>query len=397
MSLPGATTAEPWQLVPPDGVVVIPLLTFRECALFVLPHGVEEPAEDHVLRLAPGAWRELMDILMCWQSASLDKDLRRAPLSAWTAAVDEVTDQLWTAVAGPLRERLRALGVPDGARLWITASDLSNQLPLHAARRVEDGRHRMILDDYVVAYTPSVRLLHRAYQRLGRGADDARTALFLADPLGDLPYAAEEVATIKELFPAGSRLVLSGPEITHETVFAGVSGRRYVHVACHAFLNWFQPNYSAIPLADGDFLVAGELAGLDLSAARLVTLSGCQSGTSFNRRARGEYSGLAASLLRAGAPTVVATLWQVDDHASSLLMSRFYEELMAGAGHDPARALRLAQLWMRAATRAELTAYQAGRPGAAAAERRWRLLGHGPQDRPYASPHYWAACTVVGA
>ncbi|MEU1406597.1 CHAT domain-containing protein [Streptomyces sp. NPDC005728] len=397
LSSADAVTAEPWQLVPPDGVLVAPLLTFHGSALFVLPHGIEEVTSDHVLVLASDAWSEAMDMVVRWMSAGLDQDLERAPRSAWFEAVDEVTDRLWTAAAGPLHRRLRDLGVPDGTRLWITASILSHQLPLHAARRSEGGRHRMLLDDYVVTYTPSIQLLHQAHHRLARRPHDTRAALFLADSLGDLPYAAEEVATVKELFPVDRRLVLTGPDIGREAVLAAVAGRRYVHVACHAYLNWFQPNYSAIPLADGDYLTAGELAGLDLSEARLVTLSACQSGTSVSQHVPGEYSGLAASLLSAGAPTVVATLWQVDDHASSLLMSRFYEELSGDAGHDPARALRLAQLWLREATLAELTAYQAGRPGARAAARRWRLLGLRPQDRPYENPHYWGAYTVVGA
>lgn len=392
-----AVAAEPWELVPPGGVLVVPLLTARGCALFVLPHGTEEVTSEHVLMLEPGSWGEVQDIILRWMTAGLDQDLARAPRSAWTEAVDEVTDRLWTVVAGPLHGRLRGLGVPSGTRLWITGSELSNQLPLHAARRIENGRHRMLVDDYVVTYTPGIHLLYQAHRRLAKRSHDTRTALFLADSLGDLPYAAEEVATVKNFFPADRQLVLTGSEIGREAVFAAVAGRRYVHVACHAYLNWFQPNYSVIPLADGDMLTAGELAGLDLSEARLVVLSACQSGTSVNQHLPGEYSGLAASLLRAGAPAVVATLWQVDDHASSLLMSRFYEQLTGDSGHDSARALRLAQLWLRDATLAELTAYQAGRPGARAAERRWRLLGHGPRDRPYESPDYWGAYTVVGA
>ncbi|WP_405812610.1 MULTISPECIES: CHAT domain-containing protein [unclassified Streptomyces] len=391
-----AAAAEPWQLVPAGGVLVTPLITFCGSALFVLPHGVQELTREHVLMLSPGTHRELLGMITRCMLAAVDRDLARASPSEWTAAIDEVTDWLWTAVAAPLVRRLRKLQVPDGTRLWITTSELSNRLPLHAARRAEDGRHRTLLDDYVITYTPSIQMLHQAHRRLRQRAHDTRTALFLADSLGDLPYAAEEVATIRELFPADRRLVLAGPEISRKAVFAAAPGRQYVHMACHAYLNWLQPNYSAIPLADGGFLVAGELAGLDLSETRLVTLSACQSGISFDGKGAGEYSGLAASLLRAGAPTVVATLWAVDDHASSLLMSRFYEELTGGLGKEPAEALRRAQLWLRDATLTELTAYQSNRPGAAAAARRWRLLGYGPEDRPYASPHFWAAYTVVG-
>lgn len=77
-------------------------------------------------------------------------------------------------------------------------------------------------------------------------------------------------------------------------------------------------------------------------------------------RVAGEYTGLAAALLRAGAPAVIATLWNVDDLASSLLMRRFYDGPVRRA-LPPDAALREAQLWLRSVTVAELATQEAGR------------------------------------
>jgi CHAT domain-containing protein len=82
---------------------------------------------------------------------------------------------------------------------------------------------------------------------------------------------------------------------------------------------------------------------------------------------------------------VIATLWNVNDLASSLLMRRFYVELL-GEGRPPAEALRRAQLWLRDATVADLSSYDPSPVDA----RRWRLLGADSEDRPYENPYFWA-------
>ena len=72
-----------------------------------------------------------------------------------------------------------------------------------------------------------------------------------------------------------------------------------------------------------------------------VTLSACETGLS--AVAPGEdLVGLARGFLLAGAPSLLVSLWVVDDAATADLMATFYRELLAGA--RPAAALRHAQL-----------------------------------------------------
>jgi MYXO-CTERM domain-containing protein len=72
----------------------------------------------------------------------------------------------------------------------------------------------------------------------------------------------------------------------------------------------------------------------------LVVLSACQ--THLGELSRGdELVGLERAFIRAGSPSLLTTLWRVDDAATAELMERFYTHLRAGS--PKAEALRLAQ------------------------------------------------------
>jgi CHAT domain-containing protein len=105
-----------------------------------------------------------------------------------------------------------------------------------------------------------------------------------------------------------------------------------------------------------------DIYGLYLNAD-LVVLSACD--TALGREIRGEgLIGLTQGFLYAGARSLVVSLWQVPDHATAELMTRFYQ-FMFRDGLRPASALREAQLDI-------------------AAERRWR------------DPYFWAGMVLVG-
>jgi CHAT domain-containing protein len=121
------------------------------------------------------------------------------------------------------------------------------------------------------------------------------------------------------------------------------------------------------------------MAALDLSGTELIVLSACETG--LGRSAGGEgLLGLQRASQVAGAGTVVACLWKVDDLQAMALMSRFYENLW-GKGMSKLEALREAQLTL-------LHGEVARGPGI---ERRR------PDDRGYrVSPRVWAAWVLSG-
>jgi CHAT domain-containing protein len=139
-------------------------------------------------------------------------------------------------------------------------------------------------------------------------------------------------------------------DATESAVRSKAGQASIIHLAAHGEFNPYNPLFSAIHLAgdaqnDGR-LEAHEVYGLDLTAAtELVVLSACQTNVGAVS-AGDEVVGLNRAFIYAGTPTVIASLWNVDDAATALIMERFYTHLRSGA--NKGEALRQAQIEVRA-------------------------------------------------
>jgi CHAT domain-containing protein len=109
---------------------------------------------------------------------------------------------------------------------------------------------------------------------------------------------------------------------------------RIIHFACHGFLDERSPFRSALVLSDADaagddgLLQMREIYGLNLSAD-LVVLSACQTAAGRLERSEGPM-GLARPFFFAGARSVIASLWPVNDQSTVAFMHDFYRSLAAG-------------------------------------------------------------------
>jgi CHAT domain-containing protein len=187
-----------------------------------------------------------------------------------------------------------------------------------------------------------------------------------AATLTRLPFSRQEAETIIALAPRGTALLALGFEAKRETVTSeGLAAYRIVHLATHGIVNTRQPELSGVVLSlldrqgrkqDG-FLRLHEIVELQLGA-ELVVLSACQTGLGRDLRGEG-IVGLTRAFMRAGAPRVVASLWQVDDLATAELMKRFYRAMLGGQ-LTPAAALRSAQRELAAGRRWSAPYYWAG-------------------------------------
>jgi CHAT domain-containing protein len=160
-------------------------------------------------------------------------------------------------------------------------------------------------------------------------------------------------------------------DASRDTVLRADLGQyRILHFATHSLLNNEHPELSGVVLSLVDrsgrpqngFLRLYDIYNLRLGSD-LVVLSACQ--TALGGEIKGEgLIGLTRGFLYAGAPRVVATLWEIDDRTTAAMMKRFYEGMLA-RGERPAAALRAAQV----AT--------------------WKTRG-------WDAPYYWASFTLQG-
>ncbi|MEO1171101.1 MAG: CHAT domain-containing protein, partial [Myxococcota bacterium] len=146
------------------------------------------------------------------------------------------------------------------------------------------------------------------------------TTLVIADPRNDLPFARREGAMASERLSA--EVTLTGSDATRSAVTQSLSGAGFVHFSGHSE---FVPDdvwNSSLLLANRDKLTALDVMALR-PPARLVVLSGCESGNTI-ALAKGVSFGLAEAFLLAGASTVVATREALDDASTVKHVERFY-------------------------------------------------------------------------
>jgi CHAT domain-containing protein/tetratricopeptide (TPR) repeat protein len=397
-------------LVPAGGAMVAPLLTEKGGAVFVLPAGLSGVGADCVLSLKKAAVARLLLSLNGtarrpgWLKAYGDW-LQGGQLGPWLDTVARCTRNLWNALLGPVHQRLAKLGLKQGAPATLMVPGELGLLPLHAAWRPVGGAPRAFLDEYTVSYTPSAYTLQRARHRLRNPPPGSATLLAVVSPGEDLVFAPVEGAAVAALFPPPRRQVLSSAATTAEDVCRAAPKYSYFHFTGHGYYDWDDPMGSGLVIGPGQRLTLRRLlSGVDLGAARLVTLSACETGLAELWNSPDEYLGLPAGFLLAGAPGVVGTLWAVNDLSTMLLVAHFYELHLNGS--NPAAALREAQLWLRDVSAGKLTDYFAAaraRPapeGAISYEQAsycWRrFLGEDPDERPFQHPFFWGAFTLTG-
>lgn len=190
------------------------------------------------------------------------------------------------------------------------------------------------------------------------GPDDARvrrqrSGVRAADSQSSfqrLLFSADEAETILSVSGAQPNLKALDFQSNRELALSGeLSKYRIVHFSTHGVLDSRRPELSGLVLSqvnekgeprDG-FLRLHEIYSLRLNAD-LVVLSACQTG--LGKQVQGEgLIGLTRGFMHAGAPRVVASLWQVDDAATAALMKRFYHGMLERK-LPAAAALRAAQL-----------------------------------------------------
>ena len=317
----------------------------------------------------------------------------------------ENLDASLAALSAPLGEQLlRPLGDLLASRgavgVTLVPAGLLGLMPLHAiAWSDASGNRRCLIDDFAVTFAPSARLRVACEQRASRLAADVVRFVGIANPLphpSPLPGAELEVDLVQGVVQTDDCLTLKGEQATKHRVVEALPSATHVHFACHARARFFGPQFSAaVLLGDEEELSALEIARLQIPA-RLVVASACETGVPQGYDEVDESFSLASAFIAAGAAGVVSTLWEVDDFATALIVSKFYEGMFV-ANMPPATALREAQLWMRDSADDVIDAYASNRAPLRALRGGRHSSASSGGSAPYAAPSFWAAFVFSGA
>ncbi|MCA1633366.1 MAG: CHAT domain-containing protein [Acidobacteria bacterium] len=215
-------------------------------------------------------------------------------------------------------------------RLVVVPHRALHYVPFHA---LHDGESYLV-ERREVSYAPSAGVLRHC---LGKPRAAFESALLMGVADAQTPRVRDEIEALAPLFKKSEALL--DERATIAALREGAARSDVLHLACHGQFRPDSPLFSSLRLGDG-WLTVRDAYTLDFRG-QLVTLSACETGVSAVAPGD-ELIGLVRGFFSAGAPTLLLSLWTVDDEATAELMRDFYTHLLGGL--RPAAALRAAQL-----------------------------------------------------
>jgi len=246
--------------------------------------------------------------------------------------------------------------IPHGKLSYIPFDALISQMPDTSVMNFRNLNY--LVRDYAINYSYSATLLYDYFNQKKRSSEsllvfsphyDSHEARI--DPettvsyfLSPLPGAKDEVNGISRFISAVPFVDMLAQESTFKEKAPDFD---ILHLAMHTVINDSLPMLSKLVFsvsdqksADDGFLNAYEIYNMKLNA-RLAVLSACETGSGKLQRGEGVMS-MARAFIYAGCPSIVMTLWQVEDKSGVKIMEDFYNYLSKGKRKDV--ALRMAKL-----------------------------------------------------
>lgn len=232
----------------------------------------------------------------------------------------------------------RKLPVQELPRLtWCTTGVLSF-LPLHAAG-CYGGTEPKLSDLAVSSYTPTLSaLLSPVAPASSLCSGVLAVGQESTNGFGNLPYTVHELAAIMVHANETPSLQLDGANATVAAVLKAMDEYSWVHLACHATQNKEDPSQSAFHLHDGG-LTLSTITGRSFRNKGLAFLSACQT-ASGDEKLPDEAVHLAAGMLMAGYPSIIATMWAIQDTDGPQVARGVYADLLKDGKMDYTEASR---------------------------------------------------------
>ena len=249
----------------------------------------------------------------------------------WSQAEGDALRELYDVMIAPISHLIKdeeLVIVPDGSSFLIPYAALLDQ------------NSRYLSETLRIRLAPSLTSLS-LLSECPEGRHCTSGALLVGDPwietvrikgkrFEQLPGAEEEVKKIGEILNVEP---LTGKNATKEQVLSRLNSVSLVHIAAHGSAErgeiLLSPNHgSSNPPEEKDCLLTmTDVLNAKLDA-KLVVLSCCHSGRG-KIKAEGVV-GIARAFLGAGARSVIASLWAIDDEATLAFMEHFYKHLVKG-------------------------------------------------------------------
>lgn len=201
----------------------------------------------------------------------------------------------------------------------------------------QQAKKETIINGNILALAPSYASVEMPNWREKREVELRKTLI-------ELPGAVNEVTKLEELYSGQFYL----GQQANETIFKNCASKHGIlHLAMHGLVDQNDPEYSGLALTEDqskeedNFLYAYEIKQLGLQAG-LVVLSACETGIGKYQRGEGVVS-IGRGFMYAGAPSLLMTLWSLNDQSGAAIIEQFYHNLSEGMEKD--EAIRQAKLF----------------------------------------------------
>lgn len=265
---------------------------------------------------------------------ALSRELRESAPAGVKSATAAVYRRLIEPIEPQLLGAATIVFVPDSVTSTVPFSALMN------------SRGEYLLEQHAIAISPSAAVFAAASARRREGHVPASVLVISTSDAAEsseaLVHAEMEAQDIARLYPDSNRLQNDAAELDAVTRLAPDAD--VVHFAGHAVGDdrGFEPASIILRQNGRERRVeVAEIARIRLRRTSVVVLAGCNTARGERRAAEGVIS-VAHGFLVAGAPSVIATLWPIDDEAAGRFFPRLHRKLAAGV--PAAEALRAVQL-----------------------------------------------------
>jgi len=248
----------------------------------------------------------------------------------------QTASDFYKTILSPVEKEIRT------EKLIIVPHGVLHKVPFSA---LTDGKSYLV-DRYALSILPAASVMEYVVKKRKPGKESLLT---LANPKTDyvpLGFAEAEGKTLSTLFPKNETYFRD--KATETVARKKAPDFNILHFAGHGEFNDRQPLQSGLLLAKDEendgYLQVHEIFGMNLQNANLVTLSACETALS-KIQGGDDLVGLSRGFIYAGTPSILATLWKVDDASTAKLMELFYRNWQKGMTKP--ESLRQAQITLK--------------------------------------------------